>query len=472
MPIPRKPRPVSLSPSARSVALSVLAESVTAEEGVDVLLDRALLSCTLDDRDRALATELAYGVVRRQGTLDWRLGGVLDKPLPRLPVLVQMLLRMGAYQILFLDRIPESAAVNESVNLAKAYGRVLGRDWSGFVNAVLRSLIRESTPPWPSEPALAFAARFSVPEWLGRRWIERMGLEKAEQVGEQTCSIPPLTVRINRLKTTRDEYLAKLRQAGIAAQATVVSPVGVIIQDSRPVATLPGFAEGLFYVEDEAAQLIPHVLSPQPGDVVLDACAAPGGKATHLAELMGDQGAVYAIDRKGARLDLLRSNCTRLGITSIIPLVGDARHPSTWLTAIKVEVQARGQGAPFDRILVDAPCSGLGVLRRHPEAKWRKDSAMFARHHRLQREILESVAVCLRPGGVLVYSTCSTEPEENESVIEEFCRAHADFRRESVAPWVPDHAGSLLTERRDLSTVVNSCSMDGFYAARLKKVVN
>lgn len=453
--------------------MSVLADSVTAEEGVDDLLDQALSSCPLvDDRDPALATELAYGVVRRRGTLDWRLGAVLDKPLPRLPVLVQMLLRLGAYQILFLDRIPHSAAVNESVNLAKACGRLLGRDWSGFVNAVLRALIREPAPPWPSEPARAFAARFSVPEWLGHRWIERMGAEKAERVGEQTCSIPPLTVRVNRLKTTRDEYLAKLRQAGIGAQATVISPVGVIIQDSGPVARIPGFAEGLFYVEDEAAQLIPLVLSPQPGDIVLDACAAPGGKATHLAQLMGDQGAVYAVDRNGARLDLLQSNSARLGTKSVVPLVGDARRPSTWLPAVTIDDRMRGQGAPFDRILVDAPCSGMGVLRRHPEAKWRKDSAMFARHHRLQREILESVAACLRAGGVLVYSTCSTEPEENESVIEDFCRAHADFRRESVAPWVPDRARSFLTERGDLSTAVNSCSMDGFYAARLKKVAN
>ncbi|WP_455244996.1 transcription antitermination factor NusB, partial [Petrachloros mirabilis] len=328
MPMPRNRRLASLPQSARSVALSVLVESVTSEEGVDVLLDRAGSSSALDSRDRSLAMELAYGVLRRQGTIDWRLGFVLDKPVHRLPILVQMLLRVGAYQILYLERIPQSAAVNESVNLAKAYSRVMGRDWSGFVNAVLRSLIRESAPPWPSEPPKALAVRCSVPEWLSRRWFERLGLEKAEQACEQTCGIPPLTVRVNRLKTTREDFLARLHQAGIAAQTTAVSPVGIVIQDSGPVPDLPGFVEGLFYVEDEAAQLIPLVLSPRPGDVILDACAAPGGKATHLAELTGDQGAVYAIDRKGPRLDLLRNNSVRLGIKCIIPLVGDVRHPS------------------------------------------------------------------------------------------------------------------------------------------------
>jgi len=469
--MPRNRRSASLPQSARSVALSVLVESATSEEGVDALLDRELSSGALDGRDRALAMELAYGVLRRQGTIDWRLGFVLDKPLHRLPVLVQMLLRVGAYQIMFLERIPQSAAVNESVNLAKANSRVLGRDWSGLVNAVLRSLIRESSPPWPSDPVDALAARCSVPEWLSRRWIDRLGLEKAEQACEQTCSIPPLTIRVNRLKTTRENFLAQLHQAGIAAEATAISPAGVIIQGSGSVPELPGFAEGYFYVEDEAAQLIPLILSPRQGEVILDACAAPGGKATQLAELMGDQGAVYAIDRKGVRLDLLRSNCARLGIKSIIPLVGDVRDPSAWLGAVQSEPDNRLEsGRPFDRILVDAPCSGLGVLRRHPEAKWRKEGASLERHHRLQLQILEAVAPRLRPGGVLVYSTCSTEPEENESVIEEFCRIHAGFRREAIAPWLPAEGREFLTERGDLCTMGNRHSMDGFYAARLTTV--
>jgi 16S rRNA (cytosine967-C5)-methyltransferase len=460
--------------AARSVALAVLVEALTSEEGSDVLLDRTLSTSGLDGRDRGLAVELTYGVLRRLGTIDWRLEPVLDKPLPRLPVTVQMLLRLGAYQTLFLDRIPQSAAVNESVQLAKANAKTLGRDWGGFINAVLRALIREPAPPWPSaefDTAKALAVRHSVPEWLSRRWVERLGVAQAENLCEQASSIPPVTLRVNRLKTTREKYVAQLQEAGVVGRPTSVSPVGVTLGEGGSIPLLPGFEEGLFYVEDEAAQLIPPLLDPRPDDVILDACAAPGGKATHLAELIQDRGTIFAIDRKGARLDLVRTNCARLGIKSVVPVTGDVRHTSEWSRAREVPTGGITHGIPsFDRILVDAPCSGLGVLRRHPEAKWRKDSAAFERHHSLQVQILESVAPRLRPGGVLVYSTCSTEPEENEAVIEEFLRVHAEFRRESVANWLPIEARGFLTERGDLSTVGNCSSMDGFYAARLKKV--
>ena len=287
--------------SARSVALSVLVQSVQSDEGVDVLLDRSLASCALDSRDRALALELTYGVLRRLGTIDWRLEQVLDKPLPRLPLLVQMLIRVGAYQLLFLDRIPQSAAVNESVKLAKAQVRRLKRDWSGLVNAVLRALIRQPAPPWPStetDAVKALSVQHSVPDWLSRRWIERLGLDQAALACEQSSGIPPVTLRVNRLKTTREDYVRRLQQAGITAAPTSVSPVGVTLEDGVAIPSLPGFTEGLFYVEDEAAQLIPLLLDPQPEDTILDACAAPGGKTTHLAELMHDTGVIYAVDRK------------------------------------------------------------------------------------------------------------------------------------------------------------------------------
>ncbi len=459
------------SSSVRAIALSVLTESIQSDDTVDILLDRALARAALDGRDRALAVELTYGVLRRLGTIDWRLEPVLNRPLPRLPVVVQMLVRLGAYQLLFLDRIPPSAAVNESVKLAKAQAQRLKRDWSGFVNAVLRSLIREPSPPWPStndHAALALAVRHSVPEWLSQHWIDRLGVEKAQLACEQVSSIPPVTLRVNRLKATRDELLARFAQAGITAATTTISPVGLTLENGGPIASLPGFDEGLFYVEDEAAQLIPTLLDAQPDESILDACAAPGGKTTHLAELMGDRGTVYAVDRKGTRLNLLRQNCARLGIQTVSPIAGDIRRPSEWLSAVTKDQRAQGRPC-FDRILVDAPCSGSGVLRRHPEAKWQKDSASFGRHHQLQLQILKSVAPCLRPGGVLVYSTCSTEPEENESVIEQFLQSHTGFRRESLAPWLPTEAQGFLTAKGDLSTMGNRCSMDGFYAARLKK---
>jgi 16S rRNA (cytosine967-C5)-methyltransferase len=467
------------APSARAIALSLLVESVKSEEGVDVLLDRALARCSFDSRERALTVELTYGVLRRLATIDWRLEPVLNKPLPRLPVAVQMVLRLGAYQLLFLDRIPQSAAVNESVNLARAFAGTVGRDWSGLVNAVLRGLLRHPPLPWPSmdsDAAQALAVRYSVPGWLSRRWVERLGVTSAEAACEGVSAVPPLTLRVNRLITTREALLEKFAQVSIAAKPTSVSPFGILIEEGGLVPSFPGFQEGAFYVEDEAAQLIPLLLDPQPGDIVLDACAAPGGKATHLADLMHNKGKIYAVDRKGARLDLVRSNCRRLGVQIVIPMVGDIRQPLEWVPMIETagpsSVKKASVGEPsVDRILVDAPCSGLGVLRRHPESKWRKDGQALPRHQALQCQILEAVAPCLRPGGVLVYSTCSTEPEENEDVIERFCRAHAEFQRESVVPWIPHAAQEFVTEQGALSTVSNRFLMDGFYAARLRKVL-
>ncbi|HEX6532714.1 MAG TPA: 16S rRNA (cytosine(967)-C(5))-methyltransferase RsmB, partial [Nitrospira sp.] len=344
----------------------------------------------------------------------------------------------------------------------------LKRDWSGFVNAVLRALIRESSPPWPSvekDAAQALAVRHSVPEWLCRRWLDRWGLDRAQTACEETSGIPPLTLRINRLQISRDEFLSRLHEAGLKAKAARISPVGVTLEEGVSIPILPGFAGGQFYVEDEAAQLIPLLLAVQPGEVVLDTCAAPGGKTTHLAELMKDTGQIYAMDRSQARLELLDANRRRLRHMSIVPIVGDVRDPKALSRVV-----GRHRLAKFDRILIDAPCSGLGVLRRHPDAKWRKSSEQFERHHALQIQILESSALCLRPGGVLVYSTCSTEAEENEGVIDQFLRSHADFQRESVEPWLPEGGEEFLTEHGDLSTAGNRDSMDAFYAARLKKV--
>ena len=459
------------APSARGIALSLLVESEKSEEGVDVLLDRALARHAFDGRDRALTVELTYGVLRRLATIDWRLEPVLDKPLLRLPIVVQMVLRLGAYQLLFLDRIPESAAVNESVNLTRAVASTLGRDWSGLVNAVLRSLLRHPRAPWPrmdEYPAQALSVRYSVPIWLSSRWVERLGLAAAEAACEGVSVAPPMTLRVNQLVTTRDALLEKFAQAGMTAKPTTISPFGIMLEDGGPVPALPGFQEGAFYVEDEAAQLVPLLLDPRPGETVLDTCAAPGGKSTHLAELMQNKGTIYAVDRSGARLDLVRTNCRRLGIQNVVPIAGDIRELREWVPSMKQS--AAGQPL-VDRILVDAPCSGLGVLRRHPEAKWRKDEQSLPRHQSLQWQILEAVAPCLRPGGVLVYSTCSTEPEENEDVIERFCRAHAEFQRESVSSWLPSAAQEFVTEQGALSTVGNRFSMDGFYAARLRKVL-
>ena len=425
----------------------------------------------MDGRDRAFAMELVYGVLRRQETIDWRLEPALKKPLPRLPLMVQMLLRMGMYQLVYMDRVPASAAVNESVNLAKANKAQLGRDWSGLVNAVLRTVLRLPERPFPElqpDPAVALSIRYAVPQWLCTRWVEQMGVERAEAACQTVSAVPALTLRVNRQRVTRDAFLEQLIGAGIAARPTTVSPAGVILEEGRAVTTIPGFQEGLFYVEDEAAQLVPLLLDPQPDERILDVCAAPGGKATHLAELMSNRGQIVAMDRHAVRLQVLKENCQRLGVTIIAPVVGDARELGTVVARQKTDPQIPSPGV-FDRILVDAPCSGIGVLRRHPDAKGKKDVGMFARHQTLQAEILKQASSVLRPGGVLVYSTCSTEPEETEEVIARFSRDHSEYVRESIVPWLHASAVPFVTAQGSLCTMGNTLGMDGFYAVRLRK---
>lgn len=458
-------------PSPRSVALRILLASQRTDRPLDELIDQQATSIT-QSRDRSLVMELVYGVLRRQEPIDWRLDAVLSKPLHKLPVIVQMLLRLGAYQVLFLDRVPDSAAVNETVQLAKASARQLGRDWSGLVNGVLRNLIRAPAPSLPDPTAHSaewLSLTYGVPLWLVERWLERWGMEQAESACLATSAVPEVTVRVNRCRLRREEFLKRLQEAGILARPATVSHMGVVIEKGQEVTTLPGFTSGDFYVEDEAAQLIPPLLDAQPNERILDACAAPGGKATHLAELMGDRGMIVAVDQKASRLDLVRQNCLRLGIRSIVPMVGDVSKPAQWTRLLAGGADRSDIPESFDRILVDAPCSGLGVLRRHPEAKGRRSDLSFVRHQKLQSHILKSVARSLRPGGVLVYSTCSTEAEETEDVVNQFCETAPGWTRESVAPWLPPAALQFVTAQGALSTMSNSFGMDGFYAARLRR---
>ncbi|WP_447985391.1 16S rRNA (cytosine(967)-C(5))-methyltransferase RsmB [Nitrospira sp. Nam74] len=456
-------RPASVT-NARLLAFRILQDTERTGAPADESVNRVLSTAHVDPRDRGLTTELTYGVLRHRGTLDWRLDLVSDRPMERLPPPIRTALRLGAYQLLYLDRIPASAAVNESVALAKS---VRGRDWSGFVNAILRALQRGQAPPWPDpakDPINAYAVRYACPQWLVERWIARFGPADAERLCHATVAIPPLTLRINTLRFTREAVQAQLLKAGVESHPTPVSPIGLILEKQGAIRDLPLFHEGAFYVEDEAAQLVPPLLEAQPGERILDACAAPGGKATHLAAIMQNRGEIVAFDQSAARLHLLKDNCRRLGISIVTPVLMDAARPEG-----SVSSRASFLSQPFDRILVDAPCSGFGVLRRHPEAKWHKQEELVKHQQARQLAILAHVSGLLRPGGIIVYSTCSTEIEENEQVIEQFCSDHPNFSREAVMPWLPARGRNLVNRHGDLSTMLAPHSMDGFYAARLRK---
>ncbi|HSE59695.1 MAG TPA: 16S rRNA (cytosine(967)-C(5))-methyltransferase RsmB [Nitrospiraceae bacterium] len=443
-------------------------------------LDRASAAASLDQRDRALLLELVYGVLQQRSLLDWRLNQVADRPVERLPPPIRWILRLGAYQILWLTKIPPRAAVHETVELVRDTRLHNRAHWTGFVNAVLRALLRSPEVPLPdpsSDPSIdpieALSLRYSCPAWMVERWIARLGVEGTATLCRQVAAEPPLTLRVNTIRFQRDELLSAFQAAGIAARPTEVSPDGVVVERGGSPAEFPLFREGGFYIEDEAAQLIPRLLGPNPGERILDACAAPGGKTTHLAALMRNEGEVIALDRSVQRLRLLRDNLLRMGAINVKSFAYDL---VTLPHADRIHERsqpAAGYPAellqPFDRILLDAPCSAFGVLRRHPEAKWQKSAANFADLHRTQFDLLSRTSRLLRPGGVIVYSTCSTEPEETIQVIDRFSEAHPEFVRESVAPELPPVAQSLVNARGEFCSAVNAFNMDGFFAARLRR---
>ncbi len=458
----------------RSLALTILLKIHHQQPFADDVLDSLLESSKIPPVDRGLIVELVYGILRHQMSLDWRLNHIADRPMSRLPLTVAMIFRLGAYQLLYLDKIPQSAAVNESVKLAKTIG---GRNWSGMMNAVLRNLIRQPAPPWPdpSENATsAFAIRYSCPSWLVERWIAEWGHQKTQALCEATLQIPPLTLRTNTLRCSREELASRLRSEGHDVRETLVSPFGLVLEKCGKLSDLGPLLEGWCYIEDEAAQLIPLLLDVKPEHDVLDACAAPGGKTTHIAQLMNNQGHITAVDRDAKRLSLLASNSQRLGLTNITPVCEDIMQQATDFSATTTNPSRSRDMAStftrqFDRILVDAPCSGLGVLRRHPEGKWLKKPELIHQTQVIQGKILDRVSLLLRPGGVLVYSACSTETEETRQVLAAFLDQHPDFRQDSVEPWVPPAAQTLIDEAGCLFTSFNAFSMDGFFATRLRK---
>ncbi|MXX11545.1 MAG: 16S rRNA (cytosine(967)-C(5))-methyltransferase RsmB [Nitrospira sp. SB0667_bin_9] len=437
--------------------LAVERETCFADEAFARFAARAKLS----HEDQALAFELVYGVLRHRATLDWQLNAVASRPVHRLPAVVAAILRLGAYQMRYLDRIPVSAAVNESVKLAKG---IKGRDWRGVVNGILRNLDRTEVE-WPDvshNPVNGLSVTYSCPHWLTQRWIDRWGLETTEALCRHTLTIPPLTLRTNTLRCSREQLETRLGEEGYTVSRTSVSPEGLILEKCGSLQALPALQEGWCYVEDEAAQLVPLLLDVRPGQRVLDACAAPGGKCSHIAALMQNNGEIVATDPEPRRLERLESNLRMLGITCVetCDLSHETDRVSPWLHAQEA----------FDRILVDAPCSGLGVLRRHPEAKWQKTALHLDWHGKRQSGILERVAPYLRTGGILVYSACSTEPEETTQVISRFCQDHPEFCHESTAQWLPPHAHSLTNPDGDFLTSGFRYNMDGFFAARLRRM--
>jgi 16S rRNA (cytosine967-C5)-methyltransferase len=409
-----------------------------------------------DERDRGLAAEIVTGTLRWQRALDHLITHFAGRPLSRLDVEVVTILRLSLYQLLHLTRVPASAVVDDAVDLTRAARKPSA---SGFVNGVLRSVIRQKHrlpfPPRPDDPADRDAAlaylgvTHSHPEWLIARWLSRHGFDDVERWVRFDNEVPHLTLRVNRLRATRDEARRILDSDGIETEPAAVAPDGLVVNAGNPLRRPP---DGLFFVQDEASQLVAVAAGVRPGERVLDLCAAPGGKTTAMAAAMHDEGLLLATDVRSRRLRLLQDTVRLSG----------ARN-----TRI-VQVPARGAlpfAGRFDCVLVDAPCSGLGTIRRDPDIRWRRREEDLTTFAMGQVDLLDRAALTLRTGGRLVYATCSSEPDENEDVVDQFLGSHPAFSLSSLA----DHPllGRFTNSRGMMRTLPFAHGLEAFFAAVL-----
>jgi 16S rRNA (cytosine967-C5)-methyltransferase len=441
-----------LYPTARGVAFHVLERVERDRAFADLALHAALGTAKLERRDRGFATELSYGTLRLRGRLDTALSQSLDRPFGKVEPALRNLLRLGAYQLLCLPNIPDAAVVDETVSLARKLG--LERA-TGFANAVLRGLARKRDageihyPDFATDPVSHIETWGSLPRWLAERLVDQLGPDDARAFAQTCTEAPPRTVRV-----TKTADLAAVAQA-LGGRPTKYAPRGVTNAALDPVRA-EGFDRGEYVVQDEASQLVPLLLDAQPDDTVVDCCAAPGTKSVQLAEQVGPRGEVIALELHRPRLALIHSAARRLGLSNLRPLERD----------VAQGFDLQGQRF-FKRILVDAPCSGLGTLRRNPDARWRVRLEDVARAATSAYSILASAARYVEEGGVLVYSVCTFTAEETTGVTSRFLESNPDFRVDDPRPFLPEAARALVTSGDALATWPQRDGCDGFYAVRL-----
>ncbi len=436
----------------RGTAIKILNRIERTDSYLDKLLDAELRSKEIPDIDKSLLAELVHGVTRWQGRLDWILNGFTHGNFVKSEVNIRNALRVALYQILFLNHVPHYAAVNEAVEFTK---KIRGEKFANFANAVLRNIIRSLDGihyPKVEEDASQFlAVYYSHPQWLVKRWMLRFDREELEKILAANNEVPGLTLRINKLKIPPAEFLSLLDKQNVAYQGSSFIDYFIKVRSLSGISQMNIFQSGYFSIQDESAALPVLLLEPKPGERVIDMCAAPGGKTTFIAELMQNQGEILAVDKYESKLNLIRMSCERLGVTSVKLSVADS-------TELETE--------PADKVLVDAPCSGLGVLRKKPDIKWKREQGDIPRLAKRQRSLLENGARLLKPGGVMVYSTCTTEPEENSEVVKAFLKDHPEFTLDDAARFVNR---SVVTPDGSIETFPHRHHIDGSFAARLVK---
>ena len=447
---------------ARELSLHILLDITENEGFANLVLDNYLATSKLNKLERAFATNLVYGVMRHHNTLNWVLEHLVGDKLKKVKPIIKQILLTGLYQIIYMDKVPDSAACNESSKLARKYGH---QGVVGFVNGVLRNAARQKDNfPFPKaeeDPVAHVSLRYSHPQWLVKRWISRFGYTATVNLCQHNNKPAALWIRTNSLQTTPKKLIEKMAAAGISTRQSAYAPEGIEVSNIDKVSEIPGYSLGEFVVQDESSMIVAHIVDPKPGAQVIDACSAPGGKTTHLAQLMNNDGHIKAFDIHPHKIGLIKANCDRLGISIVSPQEMDA----TKIPEILFDWA--------DYLLADVPCSGTGVLGRRADARWRKNPQQLIMLPKLQLEILNRTSQCVKVGGILVYSTCSIEPEENQDVVNTFLINNDNYTLidlRDVLPFELKEEDLEMAQKGYFQFLPHVHGTDGFFVARLKRI--
>ena len=438
----------------RLVAIRVLDKVVQQNAYADMVLDAALNEAGLSGKDSRLVAELVYGTLRWRGKLEYIIRKIYTSPWENMPRLIKRIIEMGLYQLIYMDKIPDYAAVNESVKLGV---NMKGMVWGKVVNGVLREYLRSHDwiefPDIKKDPVAAIASEWSHPEWLVRRWIDQFGLEKTLSICKANNLRPVLSLRVNRRITTREKLMEALKKKEIVAKASPYLKDFLEIPRAREVLASELLKNGLISFQDVSAGLVAILADPQPGEVILDIAAAPGGKCCYMGELSDDQSLIVASDLHEQRMGKVVENIARLKLKNVFPVRADGRMISAQQP---------------DKILIDAPCTGFGVLRRRVDLRWNRNPSDIEDIVKIQRAMLKDAAQLLKPGGILIYATCTIEPEENENIIQEFLKLHPSFKIESADKFVDK---KFVNSEGYIRTWPDQPGLDGSFAVRLIKTI-
>ncbi len=444
--------------NARETALLIIQKVLRENAYSNIALKKGLEQSDLSRVDKALVTEIVNGTLKNLIKIDWIASQFIKISQNKLDKHVQDIIRTGIYQIIYLDRIPDSAVCNEGVNLARKYSN---EGAVKFTNGVLRNISRSKTnikyPDKVKEPTKYLSVCYSHPEWIVDKWLKDYSYEFTEQLLSANNEVPHFTIRTNRLKTDRENLKKLLEQEAIECSEGVYNQEALYIKGTSAIDDKQSFKDGLYQIQDESSMLIGHVLDPKPGELIIDVCSAPGGKTTHAAELMNNKGTIIARDIHKHKLDLISQSCSRLSIDIVKTQLFNAKDLDETLVN------------KADRVMVDAPCSGFGVMRRKPDLRWKKSPDNFEELSKLQLNILETASKYVKSQGVLVYSTCTINRSENIDVVSKFLDSNNDFYIEDLTEFLPEN---LETETKALGYVElfpNIHGIDGFFIARLRR---